>query len=335
MTNQVFNQQTTHPKSSRLRLGSLLIVLAVLAWGLWQHQAVIDWIKLRNYTPPTAIAQIATEDTMTPYARKVFYVNAPARQSKSAFTQCSVKAEQTIVLGCYHGRQNGIFFLSVTDPRLEGVEQVTAAHEMLHAAYDRLSGSERAKIDKLLREYYNHNLKDERVRETVEAYRTSEPNDLTNEMHSIFGTEVADLPPALEQYYKKYFTNRGTVAAFAARYQAEFISRQQAIKNYDAQLTSLKARIDDLENDLNDRRGALDASSERLQQLRSSDDVSAYNAAVPGYNSQVNAFNDEVAQVKRLIDQYNSIVSMRNALAEETKQLTNEIDSTVAPINSK
>ena len=35
------------------------------------------------------------------------------------------ESEKTIILGCYHSDQEGIFVYNVTDPRLSGVEQVT------------------------------------------------------------------------------------------------------------------------------------------------------------------------------------------------------------------
>lgn len=325
----------TTQKSSKIALLILAVLLTVLAAGYHERQNIFDWAKLRNYQAPAVVSALASQDTMTPYARKVFYVNAPALEGKAEFTQCKAQGEQTIVLGCYHGPQNGIFVLTVTDPRLNGVEQVTAAHEMLHAAYDRLSTSDRANVDKLLRDYFNHRLQDERVRQAVEAYRTLEPNDLTNEMHSIFGTEIANLPAPLEQYYARYFTNRGAVAAFAAQYQQEFTSRRDAIKTYDARLTTLKAQIDSLQADLDSKQKQLDANSAKLQQLRSSGDIAAYNAGVPGFNASVNIYNDEVGQVKDLIVQYNTLVSTRNNIVLEAKQLTNEIDSTVAPISSK
>src|SRR5687768_13286036 len=99
---------------SKTRLYVLLVVLALVAIALWQHQAIFDWIKLRNYIAPAAVAQLATEDTMSPYARKIFYVNAPRLQDKAAFKDCNVSKEQTIVLGCYKGNQNGIYLLTVS-----------------------------------------------------------------------------------------------------------------------------------------------------------------------------------------------------------------------------
>lgn len=327
------------PAKSRSTLKILLVVLAILVVGggiMYQVRwNLYDWYRLRGYTAPTTVAQLATDDNMTPYARKVFYVNQPAVEDKTAFRQCSAKGEQTIVLGCYHGPQNGIFILSVNDSRLNGVEQVTAAHEMLHAAYDRLPAGERAKIDSELRDYFNHNLTDERVRNTIEAYRSSEPDELVNEMHSIFGTEVANLPAPLEQYYQRYFSDRSKVVAFAQQYEGEFTSRQSAIKADDSQLASWKSQIESLKADLYSRDQTLASEAAHMQALKNSGDISAYNAAVPEYNAAVNTYNGLVAQLRSLIDRYNDLVNQRNATAIEAQQLTNEINSNVAPVGTK
>ncbi len=136
-------QRPTNKQSGNAGLQSLVIVLvfvAALAAILYNKQGLQDYYNLHNYQPPARMSEIATQDTFTDYGRKVFYVNYPSLSDKAVFAQpCpSSTREQTIILGCYHGPQAGIFLLNVTDPRLNGVQQVTAAHEMLHAAYDRL-----------------------------------------------------------------------------------------------------------------------------------------------------------------------------------------------------
>ena len=197
------------PRKLWLRLFSLAVLLGLLVWALFNQQYLRDEVRLYHYQPPASITALANETTMTPAAQRIFYVNHPVLDDKADFVNaCNTHQEQTIVLGCYHSDQAGIYVLSVTDSRLNGVEQVTAAHEMLHAAYDRLSSSDRANVDQMLQQFYDNGLTDSRVRSTIEAYKQTEPNDLVNEMHSIFGTEVANLPAGLETYYQRYFTNR-------------------------------------------------------------------------------------------------------------------------------
>jgi chromosome segregation ATPase len=209
--------------------------------------------------------------------------------------------------------------------------QVTAAHEMLHGAYERLSDADRKRVDAMLTDYYEHGLTDQRVRETIEAYKKSEPKDVVNEMHSVFGTEIANLPANLEHYYTRYFDDRAKVAAFAAQYQAQFTGRKQQIDQYDAQLTTLKNQIDAMETDLQSKQQQINTLQAQLNGQRRSGDVNSYNAGVPGYNSLVNEYNTEIQTAKSLIQQYNDLVKQRNAVAFEEDQLVKSLSTDALP----
>lgn len=318
------------------RIGTLFFLfvwLVVLSTAFAQRQRIADWFALRNYTPPAAISSLAQQDTMTPQATRVYYVNHPELDPKGQFSKnCPQNGgEQTIVLGCYHGNQAGIFLLDVTDNRLNGVEQVTAAHEMLHAEYDRLSSNEKQRVNAMLQDYYQHKLTDVRIKKTIDAYKKTEPTELVNEMHSIFGTEVAQLPAPLETYYQRYFTNRAAVTGYAAAYQSEFTSRQAKITADDARLAELKKQIDADNAALDSQAATIDNRRQQLLALRSSN-PSAYNAAVPGFNALIDQYNRLLATTKQLVSTYNQIVSERNALAFEEQQLVQALSTDSTPI---
>jgi len=207
---------------------TLVLLMLVLATLWLQRVRLMDWLAQRGYTASASVVTLAADDTMTADARHLFFVNRPVIDQAAAFNKaCTNKTEKDVVLGCYHGDRQGIYLYDVTDPRLHGVEQVTAAHEMLHQAYDRLSAKERTRINGLLETYAKDGLTDQRIKDKLDAYKQSEPSALDTEMHSIFGTEVRNLPPALEQYYARYFTDRSKIIAFSDGYQAELASRQQ------------------------------------------------------------------------------------------------------------
>jgi hypothetical protein len=314
-----------------LALLSLFLVLGVVAAN---KQNILDWWKLHSYQPPAQVVQIATSDSMTNYARKVWYVNHPEFDAKPEFRIACPNngGEQTIVLGCYHGSQDGIFVLNVDDPRLKGVIEVTSAHEMLHAAYDRLSSSEKKTLDTELNAFYKKGLTDERIRATIAAYRQSEPKDLVNEMHSIFGTEVAQLPKPLESYYKRYFSDRQQLVAYGSQYQAEFTSRQQVVARDDTQLSALKKQIDSQEASLKTKQTGINAQHDRLLQLRNSGDFNSYNSGVPAYNAAIDVYNQQVAAIRALITQYNQLVAQRNAIALEQDELVNALNSNTSTL---
>jgi hypothetical protein len=327
------------PKKHRSKLTYLaisLLWLICLVGLLFYRQDITDWWRLRTYHPPMAISGIAVQDTMTDLGRKVFYVNSPSVIGRNLFNEeCpSSGAEQTIILGCYHPGQNGIFLYDVSDQRLDGVEQVTAAHEMLHAAYERLSSKEKSTVNAELEDFYANGLHDERILKTIDLYKQTEPDQLVNEMHSVFGTEVMNLPAPLEAHYKKYFADRGQIVSLADKYQSEFTSRQQAVEQYDLQLSTLRGKISALEAGLKTRQANISQQQKQLQEDKSNGNITAYNAGVPGYNSQIETYNSEVQQVKALIVQYNSIVATRNSIALEEDQLVKDLNSKAQTINN-
>lgn len=311
-----------------LRLLLLVLLMAGIFLAAINLNTVTDWIRLRNYTPSTSVSALATQTAMSPTATHLFYINRPALyEDITSFRSACSDNEQTIVLGCYKSGESGISIYNVKDTRLAGIAQVTAAHEMLHAAYDRLSGSQKKTVDAMLQSYYDNGLHDQRIIDTINDYKKIEPNDLLNEMHSIFGTEITTLPQNLEDYYKKYFVNRADVTNYAQQYQAEFTSRSDQIKAYDAQLESLKSQIDSEESSLTQQLAEINANRDNLDRYQQSGDITSYNAAVPGFNRSVDSYNAAVKKLKSDISRYNSLVAARNEIASELKTLDSSIDT--------
>jgi len=300
-------------------------VLMALIFGVINFQAVSDWVRLRNYNPPKRIVQIANETTMNSSTRRVFYVNHPELNDKPSFNGHCRTTEQSIVLGCYiEGK--GIYLLDVTDKRLDGVIEVTAAHETLHAEYDRLSNSERKKVDKMTTDFFA-GLKNKRIQDTIENYRSQDPSVVPNELHSILGTEVRDLSPELEQYYKKYFNNREKIVEYSENYEQTFVDLRGQIDNYDNQLSSLRQQIDENRGNLESLNSELNSQRNTLDNLLASGEKEEYNQSIPSYNQKVGDYNAMVNETKQLIDKYNLIVDKRNSLATTEQELVKQIDS--------
>ncbi len=307
---------------------ALIALMLFPVFIYFNAQALTDWWQLRGYSPPAAVMKLASDDTMTPGATHDFYVNHPDIESSATQFRTDCKeAEQTIVLGCYHSNQDGIFVYNVSDSRLAGVEQVTAAHEMLHAAYDRLSSKDRNNVNTLLQNYYDNGLHDQRIIDTINSYRQSEPNDVVNEMHSVFGTEVANLPAPLETYYKRYFLNRQTIINFANNYESEFTTRESQIKAYSAQLSSQKNQINSEEAQLQQQLDQINTDRAALDSLRSSGQARRYNNSVDSFNAEINTYNSQLAKLRVDISNYNVLVEKYNAIASELASLEQAIDS--------
>lgn len=338
MNNNPFSINREKPKAWQvILLVVLIILLAVCVWAVTHAQQVRDWYILATYKPPNSIVQIANEDTMTTYGKKLFYVNKPQIASKSVFAaNCPNGTEQTYVIGCYHSGDNGIYLLNVTDSRLNGIVPVTGAYEMLHAGYARLSSADRTTIDNEMQSYYNSHTLSSEIYQQMSAYAKTEPGAKYDELYSVLATEVASLPKPLEDHYRKYFSDRSVIVKMYDNYEAAFIDRQNQIAADNAQMSTLKAAINSNEAKLNTLLGSIKSEQATMDSEQSQGEITAYNATVPGYNSLVDEYNALVASTTEDINQYNTIVNSRNQLALEEQQLVSDLNSSAGqPISKK
>lgn len=318
----------THKKQIKIVVG-LTIGLALLAtvFGLnWRRMA--DQIAVWRFNPTTEIAALVTDSGMGSRGQFYFFASHPQLSSSAEFNRSCPKYERMVVLGCYvNGR---IFLYNVTDERLTGATTVTAAHEMLHAAYDRLCSSERARVDRLIQQQLDKTT-DPRLLGLVEAYDRTEPGQRLNEFHSIFGTEVADLSPELEDHYSKYFNDRARVVAVSEKYQ-------QVFDELKSQQSALESKLRGLEIEITASSRAYDAAMDRL-----SADIEVFNerAARPnGFSSQAEfaavrgelmsrqaQLGSDAATINAKINEYNVAVADLNALGVEAQKLQNSLNS--------
>ena len=262
--------------------------------------------------------------------RRLFYVNHPELNEKQEFRQkCGDNGEKTIVLGCFIDH-TGIYLLNVTDSRLDGVVEVTAAHEILHAHYARLSDSERKKVDKMTADVFS-TITDERIKKTIEEYRVKDPKVVPTELHSILGTEVRDLPVELENYYSKYFSDRKQVVGYSEQYEQEFINIETKAENYDARLAGLEEKIDSNKGRIEELRQKIDSEQKRLNGLASANNKEQYDNLVPVYNNLVDQHNSLVNQIKQDMNTYNDLLEERNDLSIQLQELYEVIDSNNIP----
>lgn len=302
------------PKAKRSGLGRIvtlicnLALIALAVWIFFNRQYVFDQVMLIGYQPTSQVASLAKDTTMTSESIRDFYASRPTVDTRTNFNaHCKNTGEQTIVLGCYAQRQIHVY--DVNDPRLPGVKEVTAAHEMLHAAYDRLSDNEKNKV-KAMVDRQLKSLNDDHIRQLIDIYNKTEPGELYNEMHSILGTEVRHLNPELEDYYTRYFTDRTKVVSYSEGYESVF--------------TNLKNNQTDLVNELDNLATSINEQTTQL------------NAKVEALNADVNSFNLR-AQSGGFATQA-QFDSARNALIARQSDLQTErqsIENQIATYNQK
>ncbi|EPR75966.1 hypothetical protein ADILRU_1696 [Leifsonia rubra CMS 76R] len=225
-----------------------LLNLSVIAGGVWaltNQQRIADQFVVWQFEPSTAVARYVTEAGMSGEGEFLFYASQPAIQSNPTFNSTCANVEEDFgVLGCYFPGEKLIYLFDVTDDRLAGIEAVVAAHEMLHAAWDRISAAERTRLTPLLEAEAERLTDDPEFSATLEFYAKTQPGERSNELHSIIGTEFSDVAPELEQYYARYFLDRSAVVALHEKSNVVFTAQQDASKKLVSELDDLRVGID-------------------------------------------------------------------------------------------
>jgi allophanate hydrolase subunit 1 len=301
------------------------IVVAVVIGGIRFAQDLQDWSKLLTYQPSPEIARLATATTMTDTARRLFYVNQPTIEStKSALNLCK-SSEHTVVLGCYVSSK-GIFLQAVTDPRLKGVMEVTAAHEMLHVAYQRMSLFEQTQINKQLQAVLER-LQNPRIIKIIQVYNEQDPRSVDHELHSILGTEVRDLSPELEEHYRKYFTDRSAIVALSERYEGVFTGLKDKAKQLSKQLAAQNLELEQLAARIKQEKLELESAQTNLQSSIDANPHIDYGAQVSSFKERVSSYNQLVVQLRSQNDAYNQLVNERNSLTVEQQSLIESLEN--------
>jgi hypothetical protein len=300
------------------------VVSLISIWLYFNQQSIRDWLVLRSYEPPQEIVELADTASLSDTGRRLFYVAKPELSTAEEFNQNCSFEEKSLVLGCFsHSR---IYIFDVDSEELSGIEEVTAAHEMLHVVYGRMSGAEKQRIDELTARALSE-LNDERINKVLDGYRQDDPDSVPNELHSILGSEARLLPGELEEHYSRYFDDRLTVVILAESYEQVFTELQDKLSQLEEEITNLRSRITSTEQQLEADQQALDKESARLNSLRQNGQIEQYNSGVAGYNQMVERYNVLIAEYKAVVGEHNELVEDFNAIALEQNQLVQSINS--------
>ena len=315
----------------------IVVVLFAAAGFVWfNKQYLTDQVAAWNYQPSSQMSTIKNDLSLTGKGSLYFDASQPVIESAKDFnTHCNQQQEsRNPILGCYVNYR--IYVYDVTNAKLSGIEQTTAAHELLHAAYSRLSASQKDKLKPLLLEAYKA-VKTPELEDRIDYYHQNEPGEEMNELHSILGSEFADLGPKLDEYYQQYFKNRSAVVAYHDRYEAVF-------QSLTARATSLKKQIDSLVATINAEIKQYNADVAQLNadvaDFKRRNDAGEFTSTGQFYSERnaLVARSNELAARKQTIEAniatYNRLRAQYNAIATETNNLNKSINSTLAPTST-
>jgi len=272
---------------------TILIIVFFIALAYFIHNdkwAPVDRYVIWRNPPSPAVIEIADKTGMIDIGRRVFFASMPSIDDADDLNRnCSGIETTMIILGCYANGRIHVF--NVMDKRIADAKYVTSAHEMLHAAYVRLSKSERETVDRLLDEEYEYASGNEALRDVMDEYARVEPEQRYNELHSILGTEYAELSPELGRYYSRYFIDQGKIVDMAIQYRKVF-------KNLEAEQVRVKVKLDRLKVEIEA-------------------DISLFDTMISWLNSDIETFNVKEFYSRR------EFIAERETLLEKQREINN------------
>lgn len=314
---------------------------ATLAWGVtWavdNHQWLSDRAIARQFEPSPELLSYASRAQLSAEGEVYFYASRPRVVPALEFDNYCSRDEPGIgVLGCYRLGEQRIYLYDVTDERLEAMEPVIAAHEMLHAAWDRFSAGDKQRLGTWLEDAFAALPADHPMRDRIASYEDYDPDSRIPELYALLGTEVPDLSPELEDHYATYFADRNQVVALAAEVYNIF-------DTFGDQLDALVADLDQRLSVIDAKKAQYELEAEILGA-----DIAVYNDRVSRYNAgedvdgaenfdaqridlvtRQDRLRAERREIEALIDEYNSLLDELNVLNQELGELNQGINITL------
>lgn len=315
-------------------VGLMLVASSLLIVA--NRQRIIDQITVWQFHSTSIIAGLVDRAGMNDNGKFLYLASQPVLDATQNFNnECDRIENTTSILGCYSNYR--IFIYDVTDKKLDGVREVTASHETLHAAYSRLDSFEKDKINVLLEAEYKKLENNKDYSDRMAFYARTEPGERDNELHSVIGTEIANINPDLEKYYDNYFSDRQKVVTLNTKYSSVFINLKSHANVLLAQLNALSAGIVSATEKYNSDVKTLNADIiefNRRADNGSFKTQSQFNSERAVLSARVYELDVNRAKIDSDLALYDQTLAEYNSIASESKKLYNSIDSTLAPAPS-
>lgn len=307
----------------------LILISVVLVVGFLNRDYLLDYFRATGYAPSGEMMKIRDRIELTENGEFIFDASSPVLDNRDDFNEnCKTVASETAVLGCYTNKT--IYIYNIESAELDGIREVTAAHELLHAVYARMDDAEKTDISAILNQVYKENM--DVLQDDLDLYAGEERDE---EIYVRVGTEIADLPEALERHYGRIFRNQDKIAVYYDNYKSVF-------RELKTELENLAAEMSDLNEQIGAKKIEYEAGIERL-----ASEVAEFNdcAARAGCFASEAEFLDKRAEllaeqenlnknyeeIVGLTEDYNAKVKIYNADVLRGKELNTIINSNQKP----
>lgn len=224
----------------RREVVAVLVVTAVMLAVnfLVQSWTVRDLFAGMWFRPSEQMAALTEDLELTSTGKRILKATQPALEAKESFNEhCDSHKVELSLLGCY--TEGKIYVYEITEEKLAASNKVTLAHELLHAAWERMGAGEQQEIRELLEEVRRGN--EEWFQTELTAYAEGEQME---EVWTRAGTKLRELPEALEEKYARYFQNRLGIVEFYEEYQAPFWELQERNEELRKLIFAMKDEIE-------------------------------------------------------------------------------------------
>ena len=283
-------------------IGFLMVLTAIVYFN---REWIKDYFRGISYQPSSEMIRIRQVLDLTDKGEFWFNAAQPVLLEKEDFNKKCRKADVEIsVLGCY--AEGDIFVYNITNEELDGIRELTTAHELLHTVWARMSDSEKQELSADLDEVFNDNrgfLEDE--------LNTYEEHEHQEELYVRAGTEVKKLPDNLEKHYAEVFNNQDNVVDLYDKYISVF-------RKLENEMEQLSSEMEELHSIINDK-------------------ISQYEERIEKLNMEITDFN-ECAETMGCFESENEFYSRRYVLVNEQSYLESlyqEIDGLINDYNLK
>jgi hypothetical protein len=273
------------------------VVAAVLAvFFCWEPL----YVTYNDVMLDSQIVKIADSSGFNQKGKFLFYSNNPELVGPDSLNEvCPNDSETSIEFGCFVPKNKKIYILRSQDPNFDDIMYVTAAHEMLHAAWQGLAKSERDDVATRLNLALGSGANSTKLREKISQY-PKDKSVIDSELHSFAGSEFIGIH---DDYFKKYFTDINLPYSNKNNYDTKIAAKLSSIDQKSAQL-------DALANELNTFKNKYIYPFERGYYLSTNDynnyknNIDTANQKVNFYNQRLKEYNKEIEDAQKFFDSF-------------------------------
>lgn len=311
----------------------LVLLLVVAALIILNREWIYDFYRGITYQPSSDMVRIRSDLALTNQGEFLFNASQPELNKAEEFNNyCRGDVSETAVLGCY--RNNNIYIYNITDARLDGIRELTSAHELLHAKWARMNDDEKKALAEPLTRVFEAN--QEFLGDEINQYDTSEKHE---ELYVRAGTEVADLPEVLEKHYAEVFKDQDKVVSYYNKYINVFRSLEKEMNDLKTEMGAISTEINEKTAEYSNRVEQLNVSINSFNSCANTAGCFATNTEFYMRRAELVAeqgvLDAMYAEISGLIDSYNTKVEMYNADVLKSENLNTIINSATKPSEIK